>query len=107
VSDGRLVSPGVGAAMHMSGPAVLVKPLSDTELYAIAQRFLPGRVVPLRVVWWDGDFEWVDRPGTFTVDRYGSTFSMTWEPRPVWWKRVLRWPRNRWNAWQFDRGTGC
>lgn len=79
---------------------------------------------------WDEDFAWVDaptRPGvklrtlsdfeiqygqrapvapSYTIDRYGSTFSITRVPARPRWKRILLWPRDRWVAWQFDRRTG-
>lgn len=108
---------------HWTGGAVDTG-LTDTEILEAARRVMgASKVVPLRIIW-DGDFEWRDEPDrpfrsiaefteavgprrlpTYTVDRYGGTFSITKVHVPRW-KAILLGPWWRWQAWRFDRRTG-
>lgn len=40
----------------------------------------------------------------FEVGTYGGVYSVTMVAARPRWKRILCWPRDRWMAWQFDRG---
>jgi hypothetical protein len=59
----------------------------------------------------DMEFEWDDapeallHPALLTVG-YGPIYSITMEPAPPRWRRIVGWPWDRWQAWRFDRRLG-